>query len=343
MLATIQDTVNSHLPSKRKTSNEWTTFNCPCCVHVGESQDKRMRGHIKMNGDGSINFGCFNCNTKVNYTPGRQLSYKFRRFLSWLGVDEATIQRHILDALRDKQHYDPTTLPKKEELKVSFEKHKLPDEAVSFYGMIEFYELKSTPGEALQYPQGFVDAVTYISNRKIDMRKYEFYWSTLKTFRMNKRVIIPFTWKDDVVGYTARALDNVMKPKYIMEVDEGFVFNIDKQKDDWEFVIVSEGPFDAMAVDGVAVLHDKVNAKQAEILESLEREIIVVPHWDKAGSSLIDDALEHGWSVSFPIWADQCKDIGEAVEKYGKLFVLKSIIDNVERNNLKIQLRRKYG
>ena len=51
---------------------------------------------------------------------------------------------------------------------------------------------------------------------------------------------------------------------------------------------------------------------------------MLVPDRDKAGQKLIDDALEYGWSVSFPEWEADVKDINAAVIRYGKLFTLKS-------------------
>ena len=69
--------------------------------------------------------------------------------------------------------------------------------------------------------------------------------------------------------------------------------------------------------------------------------MIVVPDYDRACMRLVDNAQEYGWSVSFPIWFGTFKDINEAVIKYGKLFVLKSIIEARETSRLKIELRKK--
>ena len=108
-----------------------------------------------------------------------------------------------------------------------------------------------------------------------------------------------------------------------------------------KFVIVVEGPFDAMAIDGVAVLGNEISEVQADVIDSLGREVIVVPDNDRAGHSLVSQAIEYGWSVSFPIWHEDCKDVGEAVIKYGKLFVLKAILDAKESTKLKIELKKK--
>ena len=66
-----------------------------------------------------------------------------------------------------------------------------------------------------------------------------------------------------------------------------------------------------------------------------------MPDRDAAGQKLINDALEYGWSVSFPDWHSDVKDINDAVVRYGKLFTLKSIIDAKQTSSLKINLMRK--
>jgi DNA primase len=96
-----------------------------------------------------------------------------------------------------------------------------------------------------------------------------------------------------------------------------------------------------MAIDGVAILGNEVSEQQADIIDSLGREVIVVPDADRAGAKLVDAAVEYGWNVSYPIWHTECKDIGSAVEKYGKLFTIKSILAGKETSRLKIELLRK--
>ena len=66
-----------------------------------------------------------------------------------------------------------------------------------------------------------------------------------------------------------------------------------------------------------------------------------MPDKDKVGEQLIDSALEYGWSVSFPDWHSEVKDVSDAVLKYGKLFTLTSIIEAKQSNKLKIELARK--
>ena len=95
-----------------------------------------------------------------------------------------------------------------------------------------------------------------------------------------------------------------------------------------------------MSIVAVSVQTNDISEQQADIIESLGREVIVVPDWDKPGQQMIDRAIEYGWSVSFPVWNETCKDTGEAVERYGRLFVLKAILDAKESNALKIKLKK---
>ena len=142
-----------------------------------------------------------------------------------------------------------------------------------------------------------------------------------------------------------------VKPKYHSNHPAHYVFNTDVQTLEKKFVIVCEGPFDAMSVDGVAVLSNNISEVQADIIDSLARQVIVVPDFDVkpnkqgrlvwSGKQLVDAALEYGWAVSFPVWRETCKDINEALVMYGKLFVLKSILDGVETSRLKIELMKK--
>jgi hypothetical protein len=60
-----------------------------------------------------------------------------------------------------------------------------------------------------------------------------------------------------------------------------------------------------------------------------------------AGERLVTQALEYGWSVSFPVWREECKDVAAAVQKYGKLFTMRTILNGRESSRLKIELMRK--
>lgn len=324
----IVDTIYSFLPAKRKqTPSGWTKFNAVCCNHNGQTADTRQRGGMIRNADG-VSYHCFNCGFKASYQPGRHLTRKMRQLMNWLGVADDVINKLALEALKvesDKQFTESITLP-------TFENKTLPEDSRSFE---EWSTFLSITGDDYIVPEGFGNAVEYVESRKVGVFSYPFYWSK----SMPDRVIIPFYYQGRTVGYTARKLGDG-KPKYLSDQTPGYVFNLDAQKDSRKFVIVVEGPFDAIAIEGVAILGADIMNKQAMMINRLDKQVILVPDRDKTGENTIEQALEQNWSVSMPDWED-CKDVNDAVIKYGKIAVLKSIIESAESSAIKIKLRKK--
>jgi hypothetical protein len=347
MLDSIQQSVLQLLPARRKTGqNGWISFSAPCCIHNGETADTRGRGGIKTNA-GQISFHCFNCGFKASFIPGRHLTFKFRKLLAWLGADDLTIRRLVIDAVRLKELVAPEET-KEPEQEIAYEARALPEHARSVSELANFYSI----GDYNNVPAELLATIEYVHRRDIDLNKYEFYWTPEEAYNLHRRVIVPFRYRGQVAGYTSRAIADSIKPKYWSSHPADFVFNLDMQKPDWKFVIVCEGPFDAMSIDGVALNGSEISDQQVDLIDQLQREVIVVPDFDInvnentkkrtwAGQKIIDRAIEAGWTVSFPVWAETCKDINEAVVKYGKLFVIKSILASKETSRLKIELKKK--
>lgn len=341
MLTTIQDAVKQLLPARHRSSvSGWISFDAVCCHHRGESADTRNRGGVKLNPSGAVTYHCFNCQFKTSYVPGRHLSFKFRKWLSWLGADENTVKRLVIEAIRIKDILPPEALGLDEpEEPIVFDSRPLPEHVQSFQQTIAAIDLDGENQTLIT--DHMLTAGTYLQARGIDIHKYDFYVTDVTAHNLHQRVIIPMIWHSEVVGYTARALVDHIKPKYYSQYEPNFVFNVDAQTPDRKFVIVCEGPFDAMSIDGVAILGNECSEQQAEIIDRLKRRVIVVPDADRAGTRMVDLALEYGWDVSFPVWQETHKDINSAVCAYGKLFVLKTILDSVLSSRLKIELKKK--
>lgn len=344
MFNAVQDYTLSILPAKKRRSQAgWLSFNAVCCHHNGDSADTRGRGGIITNPDGGVSYHCFNCQFKTSYQPGRPLSFKFRKLLNWLGADPTEVKRLVIEAIRIKELIRPEDIKEPAE-EIVFETRELPKEAQSFLALAEFYKL----AEYQTTPKLFTDTVHYVLDRSIDTAKYDFYWTPEVENKLNHRVIVPFAYKGKIVGYTARATVDGIKPKYHSNHPANFVFNMDNQLPTSKFVLVTEGPFDAMSIDGVSVQTNEISEQQAEIIESLGKEVIYIPDFDRhinkqgravwPGMAAVEQAIEYGWSVSFPVWRETCKDVNAAVIKYGKLFTLKSILSAKESNSLKIKL-----
>lgn len=317
--------VTSYLPARRKPSSSgWISFNAPCCVHNGESADRRSRGGIKPS-DAGWSYHCFNCGYTASFIIGRNLSFKARKLLGWLGVPAEEVERINLESLKHKNMEG--LLTDRQRLAntlqgIEFEERELPPAA-------ELVTTQHSPHwgylRVRKVPEDY-PVMTVVENDSV-------HWT-------RPQVIVPFTYDNRVVGYSCRMLDN-RQPKYIHDTQPGYVFGTDLQGADWRYVIVVEGVFDALCISGLAVLHAEINDAQARLIRSLDRKVIVVPDQDAAGLKLVDRALELGWSVSMPEWPADVKDVNDAVIRWGRLATLITIMQAQETSRIKIELRKK--
>jgi hypothetical protein len=307
----------------KQTPSGWISGNAPCCQHNGNSPDKRSRGGIKLS-DSGWSYSCFNCGYTASFILGRSVSFKARRLLSWLGVSDREIELVNLESLRHRSIHG-----------IVQDRQRVFNTLQGF----DFEERELPPGSELitqEHPlywdycrdRGVPDDFPMMTPIRTD----GIHWT-------RPCVIVPFTHDNKIVGYTARFLDN-KRPKFISEQQPGYVFGVDLQPANWQHVLVMEGIFDALSIGGVAVLHNEISDAQARLIRSLGREITVVPDQDQAGLELIDRAVELGWAVSIPAWED-CKDVNDAVKKYGRLGTLLTIMQARETSRIKIELRKK--
>jgi hypothetical protein len=93
-------------------------------------------------------------------------------------------------------------------------------------------------------------------------------------------------------------------------------------------------------MNGCALTHNTINDNQVGVLKKLGKQIIVVPVQDKTGLEICDKALELGFDVSLPNWAEDIKDANDAVIKYGRLPTLISILEAATNSKIKIEVMR---
>lgn len=324
----IQDTLVSLLPHQKKsTPSGWISFNAVCCHNRGQSRDSRSRGGVLLNSQGGWQYHCFNCNFKAGWTPGKALSSNTRKLFDYLGLTSSDIQKLQLVSLK---YQDESPIIKKIHDFVLQEK-SLPDKSLS---LKEWANLDLTE----DLFNDLLKIFKYLDYRGMSIDWYPWYWSPIPGFK--DRLLIPFFQNNKIVGYTGRKITDG-KPKYLTDSQPGYVFNIDAQNTNKTICIVVEGQFDAIAIDGVAIMSNEPNETQITRLKNLNKEIIIVPDRDKAGSKLLNAAIEHDWSVSCPNWEKSIKDVADAVKKYGRTYVLYSILSYKETNKLKIELLKK--
>lgn len=325
----VVDKFRTLIPPRTKSSpSGWTSFNAPCCQHRGHGPDTRKRGGIRFDGNGII-YNCFNCKFSTGWQPGSPFGEKMKSLARWLGAGEDDIKIMVFEAMKTEsedyieQEYRP---------RIEFEDKALPEHAMS---LMDWSDIIEGEIEEKIGPQ-FIEVLRYLMGRGYDNPfEHDFYWSPIPGYI--DRVIVPFRWQDRIVGNTARKI-TAGKPKYLSDQHPHFVFNFDRQREDQKYIFVCEGPFDALAINGVALLTNDIDDQQARIINSLDAEVIVIPDQDEAGLQLINKAIHYNWSVAFPTWDDNVKDVAEAVQKYGKLFVIVDIIETSQKGEIKIKM-----
>lgn len=307
----------------KKTPSGWLSGNAVCCQHNGTTPDRRQRGGVKNTENGGIVWHCFNCGFKASWVPGRNISPRLRSLLRWLNVPDDTITKLSLEILRENEgvqtNYKISSLP-------SFEESKLPKNS---YPIDSYTEINCD----------LFDVIKYMKNRCLYLEDYEFYWSP--DFNFRRRLIIPFRYQGKVVGYTARSIDPETKSKYISEQQPGYVFNIDNQYYSRKYVLVQEGPIDAIHSQGVALTSFELNEQKFNLINQLNKEVVLIPDRDHEGENLVEQAIDKEWSVAMPDWDKDVKDVSKAVSRYGRLYTIYTIFESVFTSPLKIRLQKK--
>lgn len=313
VVSDVHNLLLSHLPIRNsKTPSGWITFDCVVC------NDKRKRAGISQN-SAKITYNCFNCGYKTGWSPSPFLGKRYKDIAIRLGADTKEVHNVQMELLKHSEELESAELDASfSYVNKKFDLLDLPENAISIDDLPENHEL-----------------VQYAKSRGIFGLYPLLHFPDL----LNKRrVVVPFVFNDDLVGWSGRhvAPPDKNTAKYLHNMQPGYVFNIDQfTTPDREIVIVVEGIFDAILVDGVSILGNKVTAEQAHLIEQLNKRVIVCPDRDEAGKELIKQSIALGWEVSFPPWAPDIKDAADACAMYGRLATVASIIKHATNNDIK--------
>jgi hypothetical protein len=319
IVESVHRLVLDHLPIRTtKTPSGWLTFDCPMC------NDKRKRAGIIARA-AKISYHCFNCHYVTGWSPSAQLGKKYIDLAARLGATDESIHAVRVELFKHKEELEGVV---EENYVYNFSKFDvvdLPEQVMLVEDLPDDHEVKQYAAQ-----RGLLNLYTllYFPNDPL----------------YAKRLVVPFTFNGDIVGWTARHINPPDKqtPKYLHKMSSGYVFNIDRFADsEREIVIVAEGVFDAIKIDGIAVLGNHVTPEQAHLIEKLGKRVILCPDRDKPGKELIEEALALGWEVSFPPWHKDIKDADEAVQRYGRLLTVASIVKHATDNKIKAQVKAK--
>ena len=302
-----------NLPTN-STGEGWIPVVCKICNDHGK---KGPRAGFKFTGD-TTGYHCFNCGHKAKDDPAKnkRISQSMVEVLRAFQVPDEQWQHIQLARLGDRsKHPNVEPLENIEPSVVT-----LPS---SFYYL-------SDAGTRNRWAE--VARLT-LEMRGIDYSEYPFMLSTdsKKEEPWYGRIIIPIYKDGKVIYYQGRDMTGKSDKKYRNPSisREKIIYGFDKlfEKQTTPLYIV-EGFFDAFVIDGIAIFGNEISKTQATWLNKSQREKVYIP--DRLGNGHIGakQALKYGWSVSTPNIGN-CKDINEAVLKYGKLYVLRTINDNI--------------
>ena len=334
----IHDLVQSHWAMGRKTKRNnlgWIIGNSICCHHRGHRKDTRSRGNFLFADNGLIAYNCYNCGLKAKFDT-TSLSDTFEQVMLWLNISREDINKVKLELLNNNLAGQSLTyLPNEVKILNEFKEIQLPD------GCVPFNSITNNKTETFDQVSKYL-----MSRGNAILNGWEYFWCNTPKWNLNKRIIIPFYQHDKIVGWSARFAGtppNSKTPKYFnSDLQDGYMFNCDiLANPNRKFVLISEGPFDAIAVSGIATLGSELNKNQISWLNNTNAIKIVLPDRQRRNQGLIDAALANDWYVSFPEWEDSIKDAADASCKYGRLFTIKSAISSRTNSKLQIDIKRK--
>lgn len=312
---------------------------CYCEVCGDGSRTKGPRGGWLFNGDMAF-YRCFNCGCKGSFDPNRDfpICKDMRKVLVAFGIDPKdamflSYKNKMADEKSSESSEDEEPVVKPY-INLYVKTYDTPD---YFYPLLnanndiavaareklwEKYGLKDT-----SYPFYLSSGVTKSDDPK----------EKLIAKALMNRIIIPYFKKDELMYYQGRSLEDSDNQRYLnMNVPKtNIIFNIDALYRDFDRpLFIFEGAMDAIHVDGVAVMENNLSASQIEILNRSSRRKVIVPDVPQHTTKVKENRLiqlgvfEQGWGIAIPELGTGSKDLCEGIKRYGKLFVLKSLMEN---------------
>lgn len=261
----VSDLVSSYVNfSHGMNSKGWSR--CFCEVCGDGSRKKGPRGGWVFEGDMAF-YHCFNCGIDGNFDPNREhpFSKDMRSIFDAFGIP-AREYNAIAYANRSNSKNNDLKKPESKFIPVQF--YDIPD---------HFYPLQDAP---------LTNVIANEARKKLREKyaltqdAYPFYLSTgqvkdddirnvAHARALMNRIIIPYFKNGKMIYYQARSLDDNAQKKYLnMEIPKtNIIFNMDQLYRNYDRPLyVFEGAFDAIHVDGVAVMENNMTSNQIEIL-----------------------------------------------------------------------------
>lgn len=301
---------------------------CVCEV----CHDHSDRGGFKFDGD-EVGYNCFNCGAAGKYTENSgELSRKFRKILNAFSIENEEIDKILGKAFFAKAEAERNTISLAD---VSNKKEKKNYLITPEVPLPKGAERLGATDKAIDVQ---VKIATYLMLRKIDIETYPFYFSLDKS--LINYVIIPFYRNGKLIYWQGRNYNNgsSKKDRYnnCTEPKENIIFNFDELFRGTGPLFVTEGVFDAIPLNGIALLGSKINDAKLEILKKSKRDLIFVIDKDKNGRFVAEKAIENGWKITFaPQFTD---DVNKSIITYGKTWTIFQLFKQVPQNTFEAKM-----
>jgi hypothetical protein len=312
---------------------------CKVCNDHGR---KGLRGGFRFDTGGVVGYHCFNCSHAAKFDPdviktkrSKKISHKMRQVLDGFGIPIDEVKEMMFNLLKDAGEVGHTDSDVGVQPTKSIEPNEIPLPK-------HFYRLDEA-GPEDKWAEIAIDYLEH--NRGIDPKGYTYFLcreTGVETIdKWVGRIIIPIYKNGKLIYFQGRALYNDKK-KYESPAQpkDCVLYGYERLFEHTDMPLyVVEGFFDAYLIDGVAILGKELTEEQAQWLERSKRRKVFIP--DRQGGGSKTPALnfiDRGWSISTPD-IGSCKDINDAVMKYGKLYVMKAIADSITADRFTAQTR----
>lgn len=320
----LEQVIRQYVPlPARPSAKGWLGVNCKVCNDHGR---KGTRGGFHFR-DG-LGYNCFNCGHAASYTNGQfnAPSEELHTVLQAFGIPEDIWNQLMMESLKNRNS-GQLEFNKKLVKQNTFEAKTIqipkylvplseldPDAPIRQLAELHLKEDRMIDPSSYPFMIGVKDAED----------PYSVKWA--------RRLIIPiFDRGGRPIFYQGRDLTGKANSKYISCSAErdNVLYGMDQVYAHSNApLFVVEGFFDAFHLNGAATLGRQLTEGMAYHLNKSVRDKIIIPDRTGNGEDLALAGLKRGWKVSTPDFGG-CKDVTEAVVKYGKLYTMKTILDNI--------------
>lgn len=292
----------------------WIVGKCPIC------HDYKVRAGFKFE-DGQVIFNCWNCSKAGRYEEfSGRMSRNFRQILNAYGVEDSEISTIVNTPFffkKNESKSETITLSKLTKVNTHTPTISLPEKSLPL-GHPEFIEYQEK-------------LVQYLVDRKVNLDKYKFYFAV--SDRFINRIIIPYYRNGNLIYWQARSIIDSEKKRYdnAPAVRDAVMFNIDQlSRYSNAPLFITEGVFDAMMVDGVALLGSSLNEAKTELISRSSRRRVFVIDKDKNGRHVAESALENGWEIAFS--PHDTEDLNQSVKRFGLSYTIYELIKSIPKD-----------